>query len=100
MSRYNRSDSDLKRIKEISKVVNVPLVLHGGSGVRNIDFTKSINAGVTIVHISTILRLAWRNGIEKSLKEGGDELAPYKLLRESVNMVRNETEKKIKLFRS
>jgi len=36
----------------------MPLTLHGGSGTDDDDFRRAIEAGMTIVHISTELRLA------------------------------------------
>ena len=35
---------------------------------------------MTIVHVNTELRLAWRKGIEEGLRKDPDELAPYKIM--------------------
>jgi fructose-bisphosphate aldolase, class II len=71
---------DIERIKEISDISGVPLVLHGGSGVSDSDFTRAIEAGISVVHINTEIRIAWREGVEEGLKEGKDRIAPYKIL--------------------
>ena len=68
---------DIDRIGEIAAAVAIPLTLHGGSGTDNADFKKAISAGITIVHIGTELRLAWRRGIEAALAAESDELVPY-----------------------
>ncbi len=67
------------RIKEIKNAVHIPLVLHGGSGNTPQDIKAAIEAGITILHISTELRLAWRRGMEGTLQGNPDEVAPYKL---------------------
>ena len=40
-----------------------PLTLHGGSGTDDQGFLDAIQAGITIVHINTELRVAWRRGL-------------------------------------
>lgn len=40
-------------LKEINKNVTVPLVLHGGSGVKAVDFQKAIAYGIGKVNIAT-----------------------------------------------
>src|SRR3989338_7795 len=55
-------------IKEIREAAGVPLVLHGGSGTTDEDFSEAIAAGIAIVHINTELRVAYRNALRKSLQ--------------------------------
>ncbi|MFA5841841.1 MAG: class II fructose-bisphosphate aldolase [Candidatus Paceibacterota bacterium] len=85
-------------VKEIRAACGVPLVLHGGSGTSDDDFKKAISAGISIVHINTELRLAYRNGIRKSLQESPDEIAPYKFMKEPVKEMSQVVEKRLKLF--
>jgi fructose-bisphosphate aldolase, class II len=49
---------DIPRIAAIKKAANVPLTLHGGSGTDSEDFRKAIEAGITMIHINTELRVA------------------------------------------
>lgn len=88
----------IKRIKEIRRAAKVPLVLHGGSGTPDEDFTKAIDAGVRVIHISTELRKAWRGGVEKALHEHPNEVAPYKLLGPAVDDVKKVVLERLKLF--
>lgn len=85
-------------VKEIRGACGVPLVLHGGSGTSESDFCEAIKAGISIVHINTELRLAYRNALRKSLQESPDEIAPYKFMREPVREMSEVVEKKLKLF--
>jgi fructose-bisphosphate aldolase class II len=89
---------DIARVKAIKEATKVPLVLHGGSGVSDPDFTAAIKAGMNIVHISTEMRVAWRKGLEEAFKEMKDEVAPYKLLKPSVNNVQEIVARRLKLF--
>ncbi len=89
---------NIQRIKDIKKAANIPLVLHGGSGIPNEEILSAIDAGISIIHINTELRLAWRRGIEKALKEKLDEIVPYKLLPTAVEEIKKIVEQKLKLF--
>jgi len=71
---------DIGRIKDIRVSAGVPLVLHGGSGVSDDDFVAAIDAGISVVHINTEIRVAWRKGLERGLAEDKDRIAPYKIL--------------------
>lgn len=89
---------NIERISEISKAVNLPLVLHGASGNSIEDVTNAINSGVAIVHINTELRVAYKQGLIKSLSEMPDEISPYKYLKGARSEMQKVVEDKIKLF--
>ncbi len=86
------------RIREIAEAVQIPLVLHGGSGTPDETLRAAVEAGVGIVHISTELRVAWRKGMEQALAEHPKEVAPYKLIAESIKHVQAIIEGKIRVI--
>ena len=71
---------DIDRIAAIKKATGVPLTLHGGSGTDDNDFRRAIAAGISIIHINTELRVAWRRSLENSLAAKPEEVVPYKIL--------------------
>lgn len=89
---------DIQRIKAIKEAVHIPLVLHGGSGIKDEDFLAAIDAGISIIHINTELRLAWRRGLEKSFKDNPEEIVPYKLLPKAVEEIKRVVEQRLRLF--
>lgn len=89
---------DTKRIEEIRAACGIPLVLHGGSGSSDEDFQGAVRAGVSLVHINTDIRVAYRKGIEASFAKDADEIAPYRFLAGGVEGVRKETERYLRLF--
>jgi fructose-bisphosphate aldolase, class II len=91
---------NIERIRDIKEAVRIPLVLHGGSGVSNRDFRAAIKAGISLVHVSTELRVAWRKSLEKVLKKKKDEIAPYKIMPAVLEEMEKVVEKKLKLFNS
>ncbi|MDO8467253.1 MAG: class II fructose-bisphosphate aldolase [bacterium] len=89
---------NIDRIREIKDATGIPLVLHGGSGNTDADFLAAIAVGVRIIHISTELRLAWRKGMEATLKDKPDEVAPYKLMEGSIEEMKKVLTQRLKLF--
>ena len=47
-------------------MTGVPLVLHGGSGLCDEDFTNAIKAGISIIHINTEIRVAYDEALKVS----------------------------------
>ncbi|QNI31359.1 class II fructose-bisphosphate aldolase [Alloacidobacterium dinghuense] len=89
---------NIERIAAIRKAANVPITLHGGSGTDDEDFRRAIAAGITIVHINTELRVAWRSSLEKSLSDKQDEVVPYKILPSVVTSVKEVVKSRLMLF--
>ncbi|MFA7252255.1 MAG: class II fructose-bisphosphate aldolase [Candidatus Paceibacterota bacterium] len=89
---------NIARISEIKKVVGIPMVLHGASGNSPEDIREAIKAGMSIVHINTEIRVAYKSALKLSLQNNPEEVAPYKYLKEPVLAVQNVVEDKLKLF--
>jgi fructose-bisphosphate aldolase class II len=95
-----RKRLDIERIKAIKEETGVFMTLHGGSCTDDEDFRRAIKAGMTIVHINTELRLAWRRSIERALAQHPDEVAPYKILPDAVKAVQEVVTGRLRLFSS
>lgn len=89
---------NIERIGEISEATGLPLVLHGGSGTSDEDFVNAIKNGIRIVHINTEIRVAYKEGLKKALEDRPNEVAPYKILADSVRMMEEVIEKRLRLF--
>jgi fructose-bisphosphate aldolase class II len=85
-------------VAEIKKATGVPLVLHGGSGLRDEDFVNAIKAGVQIVHINSEIRLAYRDAVERAIDANQKEINPSKLLTPAVEAIEQIVEARLKLF--
>lgn len=69
---------DLDRLVEISKVVDVPLVLHGASGLSEEAVKESIKRGICKVNFATELRIAYTDGVKELLEEKPETIDPKK----------------------
>lgn len=85
-------------VKEIKQAVKIPLVLHGGSGLRDEDFTNAIKAGISVVHINSEIRLAYRDAVEKFIEANPNEITPAKILTPAVEAIEHVVENRLKLF--
>jgi fructose-bisphosphate aldolase class II len=88
---------DIPRIMDIKKACGKFMTLHGGSGTADEDLAAAAKAGMTIIHISSELRLAWRRGVEQGLLDP-NEIAPYKILAPSVAGIQKIVADRLKLF--
>lgn len=70
---------DKERVSEIKKVVSVPLVLHGASGLTDEDVRECVERGICKVNFATELRAAYTDAGKKLLAEKPDTFDPKKL---------------------
>jgi fructose-bisphosphate aldolase class II len=89
---------DIQRLAAIKKAVDIPLVLHGGSGISGEEFVAAIKAGISIIHINTEIRWAWRKGLEQGLRDNPEEIAPYKIYPSAVEEIKKIVAARLKLF--
>ena len=89
---------DINRIREIKEACEALLVLHGGSGISDDDFKEAIASGISMIHINTEIRVAYREALEKYLKENPTEVAPYKILQPAVEAIEEVVYNRLKLF--
>ncbi len=94
----------MDRLREIKSKIELPLVLHGGSGTPENDIKEAIKLGICKININTETRLAFSNTLRKTLGvislSAGGEIVPYKYLPEAIHAVQAVVEKNIKLFGS
>lgn len=89
---------NIERVGEISKATGVPLVLHGASGNSKEDIQAAIKNGVAIVHINTEIRVAFHDALIKEIQDVPGEVAPYKMLKPSLEAVQKVVTEKLKIF--
>ena len=89
---------DFERIRTIAGLVDVPLVLHGGSGLTDTDFKRAIQEGISKVNVFTDINVAAVKAEFSrfsTMEKGLIDLIPA-----AVEAVKQESTKKMKLFGS
>lgn len=95
-----KPELDFERLEKIKKLVGIPIVLHGSSGVPDNDIQKAIKLGVRKVNIDTNIREAFMKGVKDVLSKKPTEIDPRKVLgpaREEMTAIVRE---KIRIFGS
>lgn len=93
-----RKRLDIQRIRAIKAEARIFMTLHGGSGTDDDDLREAIAAGITVVHINTEVRLAWRRGLDNALAKQPNEIVPYKILPQVVDSVKQVVTARLALF--
>lgn len=89
---------DFKTMKEINDNLEIPLVLHGGTGIPNDDIKKAIECGISKININTELQIAWHNDVVKFVKEFESVYDPRKVIGSGKNAMLKAIEDKNILF--
>lgn len=85
-------------VKIIRDDIGIPLVLHGGSGLRDEDFTGGIASGIAIVHINTEIRVAYTEAVKQFLVNNPNEMTPYKIAQAGIDAMEVVVTNRLKLF--
>ena len=92
----------LAAVKE--KVGNMPLVLHGGTGIPADMIKKAISLGVSKINVNTECQLAFQEATRKYIEEGkdlqGKGFDPRKLLAPGTEAIKAKVKEKMELFGS
>ena len=92
----------LAAVKE--KVGDMPLVLHGGTGIPEDMIKKAISLGVAKINVNTECQLAFQEATRKYIEEGKDQQGkgfdPRKLLAPGFEAIKETVKEKMELFGS
>ena len=92
----------LAAVKE--KVGDMPLVLHGGTGIPADMIKKAISLGVAKINVNTECQIAFQEATRKYIEEGKDQQGkgfdPRKLLAPGAEAIKATVKEKMELFGS
>ncbi|QTM99123.1 ketose-bisphosphate aldolase [Sediminibacillus dalangtanensis] len=90
-------DIDFIRIQEIAHLVEVPLVLHGGSAIPDEDVKRCVSLGMAKMNVSTELKNAYSAAIRNHFIETPEALDPRQYLSKAKNAAKDLAQSKITL---
>ena len=91
---------DFDRMQEIAKLTNLPLVLHGGSGIPDEMIQKGIACGICKLNINTDLQIVWSKAVREFLQENESVYDPRKVIKAGEQALKAEVRKKLELLGS
>lgn len=89
---------DFNLLKEIKENTNLPLVLHGASGIDDNLIKECIKNGITKINFNTELQLAWAKEVKNYIKEN-DVYDPRKIIKSGEQALKNKIKEKLKLLK-
>lgn len=91
---------DFDRLAEIASRTNIPLVLHGGSGIRDEDFKRAIELGVCKVNVYTQMSIEAVNRIKRRLEREPGLINFPELLLEAKTGIKDVVKRHMEVFGS
>lgn len=91
---------DFDRIEAIRKAIDIPLVLHGSSGVPEESLKRAIELGISKINIDTDIRATFARTVKEYLLENPDQIDPRKILGPATETMKQTIMEKMKIFGS
>ena len=88
-------------LQEIEKLVEIPLVLHGGSSNPDEEISQSVKLGINKINISSDIKIVFANKLKEILAASDSEIRePNVMFPECMKETKKVAIDKIKLFNS
>ncbi|MGN9166138.1 tagatose-bisphosphate aldolase subunit GatY [Tissierellaceae bacterium HCP3S3_D8] len=91
---------DFKRLEKIASLVDIPIVLHGASGVSEEDIQKCIALGCAKINIATELKIPFSKALRNYMIEYPDETDPRKYFKPAKKAMEKVVIEKILICKS
>ncbi|MDO4662044.1 MAG: class II fructose-1,6-bisphosphate aldolase [Tissierellia bacterium] len=91
------------RLSEIrAEIGDIPMVLHGGTGIPEDQVKKAIEKGVSKININTECQIVFTEATRKYFEEGKDKVAkgfdPRKVLKPGFEAIKDKVREKMEFF--
>ncbi|MBU1037232.1 class II fructose-bisphosphate aldolase family protein [Patescibacteria group bacterium] len=89
---------NLELLDNIRKNINIPIVLHGGSGISSDQIKEAIKLGIRIINIDTELRQVFSSALKETLLMEKKIIDPRKILSPVREAISQKVSEKCHLF--
>ncbi|QXM05348.1 class II fructose-1,6-bisphosphate aldolase [Crassaminicella indica] len=89
---------DFDRIKVIKEKLNMPLVLHGSSGVPEESIKKAVSLGINKINIDTDIRMAFHKAVKEFVSKNPDVYDPRKIVGPARVAMKEVIAEKMRMF--
>lgn len=96
----SKTNCDIPLLKRINEAVDVPLVVHGGTGVKESEYPDLINNGIRKFNVGTELLVNWNQEAKDSFGESPVDRSLRHNVIPANEKIRELVEHKLKLFRN
>ena len=89
---------DFDRLTKIKALLNIPIVLHGASGITEDAIRKAVSLGVNKINIDTDIRVAFTEGVKSVFASKPSEYDPRKVCAPAMVEMKKVVKTKIQMF--
>lgn len=91
---------NFKKLEEARNAINIPLVLHGGTGIPEDMISKCIDGGISKINVGTAVYCAYMNGAREKLITDGENQFTYDVMHFAKDQIKNVIRSWIKACRA
>ncbi len=95
-----KPEINFKRLAEVNEALDIPLVLHGGTGIPEEDVRHAIKCGINKVNVGTIIKYVYLSNVQQGLNEKGPSIHTIDLMLPVVEKIKEEVKKWIQVCMS
>jgi len=85
-----KPELNFKRLYEINEAIDIPLVLHGGTGIPEEDVRRAIKNGINKVNVGTQIRFAYLTAVQKEIALKGPITHTIEIMHEAKKAIVEE----------
>ena len=93
-----KAELQFDRLQEIAKQVDIPLVIHGSTGVADEDLAKLVRFGARKINIGTALRMEFGQTLRRQFADDPKEFDRIKLFGPCMEAVKDKAVQKMELL--
>ena len=94
-----QANLDFKLLSEINEQTNIPLVLHGASGLSKEQIKECIKRGIKKINFNTELQIAWAEEVKKFIEENKNVYDPRKIIKAGEQTLKNTIKQKLEIIK-
>lgn len=96
----SKTNISFERLKELQEVVDIPLVIHGGTGVKDVDVKRVIDLGIRKFNVGTELLVGWNRKSRECYDEHRENISNRDNVVPCLDTITEIVERKIHLFKN
>lgn len=96
----SKTDISFERLEQIKAAVDIPLVIHGGTGVKDDDVKKVIDLGIRKFNVGTELLVGWNRKSKECYEAHKENISNRDNVVPCLTTIEEIVERKISLFKN
>ena len=96
----SKTDISFERLEQIKAAVDIPLVIHGGTGVKDDDVKKVIDLGIRKFNVGTELLVRWNRKSKECYEAHKENISNRDNVGPCLTTIEEIVERKISLFKN